>query len=380
MVEKLRKDFIEIYFTNISSTKGVEMLSKNIGISKNSLRRFLGKLNDGGKLRISTLNLISEKLGYRNFQDFCQNHDKKETTIDFKTIEIFYESVKGKGVVLGEERYQNVNYDFSEKIIMDSNNLREFIKRFSNNHEALEYVLAWHPCYGRIADKDYQDTLMKMAKNTGNSHLKVFSYSFVFFGKFLSNSFDKNEEDIYLKSLEKYIKQMRKNYHFFWSFPEVRFAIVKCLKEKSFHIDAKNVYYQNMSSQERFIFNLYLSDALNLIKDYENADLLQNAIFNIKNIEEFERENYHNKIQLLLLKVIRGITLFNINNVEEAKQMFRKLTEEISEMKLIPFDIKDYFEIQYYYLANKLFPESIDFRNKLDLLVKKTKFVYFKNL
>ena len=172
MIEKLKEEFTEIYFTNISSTKGLEMLSQNIGISKNSMRRFLGKLNDGTKLRTSTLNLIAEKLGYRNYQDFCENYNNISLTIDFKTLETFYNSVKGKGVVLGEERFQNVNYGFSEKIILDSNNLKEFIKRFSNNHEALEYVLAWHPTYSRINNEDYQEAILKVAKITNNSHLK----------------------------------------------------------------------------------------------------------------------------------------------------------------------------------------------------------------
>ena len=94
MIEKLKEEFTEIYFTNISSTKGLEMLSQNIGISKNSMRRFLGKLNDGTKLRTSTLNLIAEKLGYRNYQDFCENYNNISLTIDFKTLETFYNSVK----------------------------------------------------------------------------------------------------------------------------------------------------------------------------------------------------------------------------------------------------------------------------------------------
>lgn len=80
MIEKLKEEFTEIYFTNISSTKGLEMLSQNIGISKNSMRRFLGKLNDGTKLRTSTLNLIAEKLGYRNYQDFCENYNNISLT------------------------------------------------------------------------------------------------------------------------------------------------------------------------------------------------------------------------------------------------------------------------------------------------------------
>lgn len=377
MIEKLRKEFSEIYFTNISSTKGIEMLSMNIGISKNSMRRFLGKLNDGTQFRISTLNLISEKLGYRNYQDFCQNYNNQPLTIDFKTLETFYDSVKGKGVILGEERFQNVNYEFSEKIILDSNNLKEFVKRFSDNHEALEYVLAWHPTYSRISCKNYQEALQKMAKITNNSHLKVFSYSFIFFGKFLSNSFEINEKEYYLRYIEKSIKQMRKNYDFFWSFPEVRYANVKCLNANCFDENIKKICSKSLSFNDRFIYNLYLSDTLNLIGDYENAEVLQEAIMNNKNIEEFERENFHHKTHLFLLKIIRAITLFHLNKKDESLKIYRKL---MSETEFIPFDIKDYFEIQFYYLGTKIFPESIDFKSKFDSAINKTRFIYFKNL
>lgn len=377
MIEKLKEEFMEIYFTNISSTKGLEMLSQNIGISRNSMRRFLGKLNDGTKLRVSTLNLIAEKLGYRNYQDFCENYNNMSLTIDFKTLETFYESVKGKGVVLGEERFQNVNYEFSEKIILDSNNLKEFIKRFSNNHEALEYVLAWHPTYSKISTKDYQDTLLKMARITNNSHLKVFSYSFVFFGKFLSNKLENNEKELYLKYINKSIKQMRENYHFFWSFPEVRYAVVKCLIAKSFDNEIKEICSKSLSLSDRFIYNLYLSDALNLVKDYEAAEILQNTILDKKNIEEFESENFHHKTHLPLLKIVRAITLFHLDKKEESLRIFRQL---LSCTDIIPFDIKDYLELQYYYLGTKFFPESLDFKNKFELIVEKTKFIYFKDL
>ena len=377
MIEKLKEEFTEIYFTNISSTKGLEMLSQNIGISKNSMRRFLGKLNDGTKLRTSTLNLIAEKLGYRNYQDFCENYNNISLTIDFKTLETFYNSVKGKGVVLGEERFQNVNYGFSEKIILDSNNLKEFIKRFSTNHEALEYVLAWHPTYSRINNEDYQESLLKVAKITNNSHLKVFSYSFIFFGKFLADSFENDEKEFYLKYIGRSIKHMRKNYHFFWSFPEVRYAVVKCLYSKSFPDEIKEICTKSLSLSDRFIYNLYLSDALNLVKNYEAAEILQNTILDKKNIEEFERENFHHKTHLPLLKIVRAITLFHLDRKEESLRIFRQL---LSFIDVIPFDIKEYFELQYYYLGTKFFPESIDFKSKFDLIVEKTKFIYFKGL
>ena len=86
---------------------------------------------------------------------------------------------------------------------------------------------------------------------------------------------------------------MRKNYHFFWSFPEVRYAVVKCLYSKSFPDEIKEICTKSLSLSDRFIYNLYLSDALNLVKNYEAAEILQNTILDKKNIEElYEDGNY----------------------------------------------------------------------------------------
>ena len=53
---------------------------------------------------------------------------------------------------------------------------------------------------------------------------------------------------------------------------------------------------------------------------------------------------------------------------------------DISKIYFYDPDIKEYFELQYYYLGTKFFPESIDFKSKFDLIVEKTKFIYFKGL
>lgn len=75
MIEKLKIEFEKIYFSAVSTSKGLDNLAQNIGISKNSLRRFLGRVKSDGQLSTSTLNLISERLGYKNFQDFCNSSE-----------------------------------------------------------------------------------------------------------------------------------------------------------------------------------------------------------------------------------------------------------------------------------------------------------------
>jgi len=388
----LRTEFTNTYFSQVSSTKGVETLSKKIGISKNSLRRFLGKLNDGTKLRISTLNFISESLGYSDFKDFCDNVENKEDLIDFSALKIFYGSIKGKGVITGEERFQNVNYEFAEKIILNNNNLKSFIKEFAENHEALEYVLAWYPTYGKIADKDYQNALLKMSKISNDSHLKVYANSFVFFGIFLSEKWNYEEAEKFLKNLRKNVKQMREDYIFFWTFPEIRYRICECLHafmsiEKTspnylLNMTVKSVgfyNYPNISKSQQFIYNVYLADALNLIGHYEDAHYLHETSVDEKLYEDLENEDYHSRTHIIFSKISRAVTWFKLNEIEESKTLFSALTKEISENPILPFDMKDYFEIQYYYLATKFYPENVSFQQRFDKIIKKTNFTFFRN-
>lgn len=389
MKNLLRKEFENVYFTHISSTKGIAGIAERIGISRNSLRRFLGKLNDGTNLSITTLNHIAESLGYANFKDFCDNSKNKSTSLDFSVLEIFYNSIKGKGVILGEERFQNVNYQFAEKILQNRENTKAFLKHFADNHEALEYVFAWHPHYGKIADDDYQDTLLKMAKITNNSHLIVFAHSFVYFGKFLSGNLKEEESENFIKFLRKNVAKMRKNYSFFWTFPEVRYRISECLntvvcigKETEnylLNIFVKDIgfyKYPNISASERFIYNTYFADMLNFVGYFQDANYLQEMIIEEKYQEDFENENYHSDTHILLFQVSRALTLYKLGKEKDSKMCFLKLS---SELKRLPFDIKDYVEVQYYYLATKLFPTNEEFQRKFDNIVLKTNFTFFSH-
>ncbi len=390
MENLLQKEFTNTYFTQVSSTKGIESLSIKIGISKNSLRRFLGKLNDGTQLRISTLNYISESLGYADFKDFCTNAENQDDLIDFSALKIFYGSIKGKGVITGEERFQNVNYEFAEKIILNPKNLKNFIKEFAENHEALEYVLAWYPTYGKLANKDYQNVLLQMAKISNNSHLRVFAHSFVYFGNFLSENLSREESEKQLRNLRKYAMQMRKNYRFFWTFPEFRYRIAECL-HAYLHLgkpDKDNLLnqlvkdfgfdnYPSISPSERFAYNTYFADALNLVGHYEEANCLQEITMKANYQNDIENDDYHARTHILFAKVSRILTLYKLGEIKEAENLFLNLAEELSENPILPFDIKDYFEIQYYYVATKLYVGNTSYKKRFDSLVRKTSFTYF---
>ncbi len=393
MIEKLRKEFEEIYFSNVSTTKGLETLAENMGISKNSLRRFLGKMKGSSELRISTLNLIANRLGYKNFQDFCSNKGSSQSPLDFELLDIYYGSVKGKGTSVDESRFQNANYYFAEKIISDPQNLKEFMKRFAENEEALVYVLAWHPSYENIANLHYQDALMRLAKTTTKPDIKVFVYSFIYFGKFLSEQLTKADADFLMVQIEKFTSKMRKEISVFRPFTEARYSIAKCIHAFSFPTESGNrdaetelsqsirlINRPDISISDRLIYVIYVTNILNILKDYENADLCFGDEISAKKLQQFGEDNPTFEAHLFLYQLNKAITLFNLEKKKEAMAIFENLPADINDMKTYSFDSKIYYELKYHYFAKQIFPKREDFKQKFEILVDKTQFTYLRKI
>lgn len=388
MIDLLRKEFEKVYFSNISTTKGLEDLAVNIGISKNSLRRFLGKIKYESQLSLSTLNLISQRLGFRNFQDFCDNSENGEVTLDFKLLDIYYGLVKGEGTRLNDRIFQKANFYFAEKILSDPRNLQEFIKRFAENEEALEYVLAWHPFYEKIAYKDYQDALLTLAKITSKAHIKVFACSFILFGKFMSESLDIYEAGKLMMNIEKQVLKMRKESTDYLVFPEARFTIAKYIYSFLQPVERGNENAAGMYElknipenggvlfSDQLIFRTYVSNMLNVLKQFKLADFYFDEIPSELNLKKFAVENPHLQAHAYLYKITRATTLFYLGNRKESLTIFCNLPIDVNDGKNFPFDSKIYFELQYYLLGQQLYPKREDYKQRFDLLIRKTKFTF----
>lgn len=393
MVQRLRREFEEIYFSTVSTTKGLESLAVNIGISKNSMRRFLGKIKDNTKLRDSTLSLIAQRLGYQDYRDFCNSIGREKYTLDFELLDIYYGIVKGQGTSLNETRFQLANYYFAEKIISDPQNLKEFVKRFAQNEEALEYVLAWHPSYENVAHKHYQDVLLNFSKISTKAHIKVFAVSFVYFGRFMSETIAVAESAKTLAQIEKNVLKMRRESVNFEAFPEARFMISRCIHD--FLLQGCPEHFRlspalkrelalsdvrGLTFTERFIYSTYVTNILNILKDYESADLCFGELASDKKIVEFEIENPSYRAHTFLYRLERSITLFHLGKKDEAMEIFEKLPSDINNMKTFSFDSKMYFELKYLYFAQKIYPRRKDIRRRFEILASQMKFTYLRKI
>lgn len=380
-IDRLREDFKKVYHSKIQTTKDIEELAKKINIGNSTLRRFLGRMEAESKFSSVTLNLICKHMGYSSFDDYCKPKNISLLKQDF--LKVFYDSVKDKGVLKSESGYNDVNYKYAEKILETNENTKEFVKRFATNRVALEYTLAWHPHYGKITAPEYQEILTDLGKKTEISHIKVFAPSFVLFGKFVSENFDdKKEIEEQLKIIDKQLVQMRKEYKWFFVFPEFRAAAARVLYyfhyndhqnlEKEIQTQYSNFRKKTING-DRVFFASYFADCLNLIGRYSEAKEFISEISK-EDYEEFKKE-YHCNRDKYLFCIVKGITLFHLGEKKESEKLFQEVSN-VTFMEF-PFDIRDYLALQYYLLGKLLYPKKTKFSDGFNFKIKEMKFTYF---
>ena len=380
-IDRLKEDFKKVYHSKIQTTKDIEELAKKINIGNSTLRRFLGRMETESKFSSATLNLICKHMGYSSFDDYCR--PKNISLLELDALEIFYDSVKGKDILTSERRYNDVNYQYAQKILETNKNTKKIIEKFATNKVALEYTLAWHPHYGKITDPEYQEILINLGKVTDISHIKVFAPSFGLFGKFVSENFDdKKEIEKQLKLIDKQLVLMRKEYKWFFVFPEFRAAAARVLYYFHYN-DHQNLekeiqtQYSNLRKMTikgyRVFFACYFADCLNLIGRYSEAKEFISEISK-EDYEEFKKE-YHYKRDKYLFCIVKGITLFHLGEKKESEKLFQEVSN-VNFME-IPFDIRDYLELQYCLLGKLLYPKKTKFSDGFNFKIKEMKYTYF---
>jgi len=380
-IDRLKEDFKKVYHSKIQTTKDIEELAKKINIGNSTLRRFLGKMKEESKFSSETLNLICEYMGYSSFDDY--RRPKNISLLELDALAVFYDSVKDKNVLTSERRYNDVNYQYAKKILETNENTKKFIEKFATNKVALEYTLAWHPHYGKITDPEYQEILINLGKVTDISHIKVFAPSFALFGKFVSENFDdKKEIENQLKLIDKQLVLMRKEYKWFFVFPEFRAAAARVLyyfhynDHQNLEKEIQTQYYnfrKKTINGDRIFFASYFADCLNLIGRYSEAKEFVSEISN-EEYEEFEKE-YHCKRDKYLFCIVKGITLFHLGEKKESEKLFQEVSN-VNFME-IPFDIRDYLELQYCLLGKLLYPKKTKFSDGFNFKIKEMKYAYF---
>ena len=385
MIEELKKELEESYFVELATTKGLEKISQQICISKNTLRRFLGKMKTENVISLSSINLICKFLNYNSFEEY------KQRKLNFKSVELdegiktFYDFVKNKNINMEESVFQNINILNSSIIINNPEKLSQFFKKYKNQPDVLEYVLSWHPTYHRAAFSDYQNILISYATQTRISHLSVFANSVVILGKFFSENFSDVEQNF--KNAEKAYGKMIKQYGNLYIFSIARFSVAKLFLLYSHNEDnLQDFIFEQMSLSERrkfdklqtIVFKVHFADALNVVGRYEEAEELLKP-YTEENFEKFWTMYYPEKYKYLFL-VCQAMTLLGLKKKDLAYQKFSTLKID-SQSKNLDFDIELYIKLQYFIMGYILDEKNaVQYFEKLREVIEKTKFTHWNQI
>ncbi len=386
MIEELKREFEQNYFKELSSVKGLEKLAEEIKISKNTLRRFLGKMKNENTLSSSSLNLISNSLNYASFNEFenSKNH-KLNSQFDDGTL-LFYQFLKDRKINEKEVVFWNINLINSKKILQSDEILMGFVQKFKNYPKILEYVLGWHPDYGRISQKKYQEILILAASKTKESHFRVFAYSFAVQGIFLSTR-DISLMEKYVKNAEVFYYKMLKVKDEFYIFPILRFSIAQIFLEfsrpsKGFEDLADEIISlpkkQGFDELHTIVFNLHLADAFNILGKYDKAfSLLAN--YSDQDFNEIWTK-YHTEKYFYFFKITKIMSMLGQGNIGDATSSFAAFNYNRNDTN-ITFDIQPYLDLQYFTLGYFLDKKNKDiYREKVNFLMNQIGFTKWEEI
>ena len=175
---------------------------------------------------------------------------------------------------------------------------------------------------------------------------------------------------------------MRKEYKWFFVFPEFRAAVARVLYY--FHYDDHQNLEKEIQTQfsnlrkmtikgDRVFFASYFADCLNLIGRYSEAKEFISEISK-EDYEEFKKEYHYNRDKYLFC-IVKGITLFHLGEKKESEKLFQEVSN-VTFMEF-PFDIRDYLALQYYLLGKLLYPKKTKFSDGFNSKIKEMKFTYF---
>ncbi|MCG2792285.1 MAG: hypothetical protein L6262_01900 [Weeksellaceae bacterium] len=381
MITRLKQEFEDLYFREISTVKGIENLSSEIGVSKNTLRRFLGKMNSGSNLSSHSINAICKFLSYKDFGDFKNKQDITPDSFLDEGTKQFYDFLKHRKPKEEKESvFQNINIQYVERIINNPGLLQQFFLEYRNSADVLEYVLGWHPTYHRSADSDYQSVLLSCASHMKISHFGVFASSFVILGKFFSENnadFDTN-----FKDLEKSYEKMKKEFGNHYIFPVARYSVAKLFVLYSQNSEDFNDFIdkqtqlpkkENFNALQSIVFKVHFADALNTIGKYQQAEELL-EFYNDENFESIWNQYYYEKYRYFFTAT-KIMSLLGMKKIKEAKRYFNEFKIDWKD-RHFTFDIASYIKLQYFTLG--YFLDEINKENYLQNLQREIEITGFK--
>lgn len=230
-IVQLQNELREFHHAPIYSIRDYECLADTLHLSTQSLRRFFGKVKSQNGISTSSLNLICQYLGYKDWEEFCHKpQGTEQVKADlYQVISTFYRTIKKSGKDILDTALYPTHYYYSEIILNNKKYTYDFLKEFSDSPLILQAIFALNPYYDKLGTHWYKEAIKSFLHKDKTSHIQVSQNSLLGYGAYL----EKNDKNVMLhyKKAEKHLKIMREEFGFM-PWPETRFAILQMISAK----------------------------------------------------------------------------------------------------------------------------------------------------
>ncbi len=274
----------------LDSNKSFEELSEITKLSYQTLRRIFGKIESDRKTYESSLSLLSNFVGFQDWQAFLTDFSNGKKSNDLAQLQIdFMEVFFSNGEKYNTDYFQKTSTvetlnDYAKIIYASRENFEYFYTRYKENNWAADYILAWIPNYNFFGQQWFRAILIDKIKRTTISHVKLSQTNFLCLGAFLTCN--DNEFDIFYKDL-KLLYETAKAQFGYLPYHEMRYATV-CLmahdsdQERIVYQYLKEFNKQNLTAYQRQELLVFFSNTLFWLGIHDSGySLINKSNFNI---------------------------------------------------------------------------------------------------
>ena len=366
---RLQNEVNRVFGKVVTSVADFEQLAKKVDLSRQSLRRFYGKIDKNTQLSATSLNLICAYIGVPDWESFCkgavvQNLDSH------RIINAFYDTVAFSNASFFDARLRDTHEAYAEIILQDIPYAYTFLDRYRSYPKITQSLYPWFPYYDRMAQKNYIRLIKAYLKTKPLDHLMVCQNSFLAYGAFCSSGMGggRNIIEKYTKEADKYIESVWREYpDSFFHYPETRYTIAKVAEAYLNHNEqeairiAEAALERNLRAKPLYVFDEYFQTPDILVSKLCNALIWMGKIdFAIKIYSTYSQELFLSKDpveQQSKTFVYERDTNFAAQTVDILR-LFDPSIPALESKRQPHWKTKRYEQIQQYLIALKACPRT----------------------
>lgn len=270
----------------LDSTKSFEELSDQTNVSVQTLRRLFGKIKSSHKTNRSTLSMLCQYIGQKDWDTFrlslqSTGQLSKEDKSVIDAMELFFKN----GEKYKEEYHQSTTTvgtlnEYTRYVYKSVDHFKYFYEKYYENEWAVEYFLAWVPNYNLFGTPVLRQAMEVLLKRTSVNHVKLSQTNLLCFGAFMAS--DKAEFSRHFKTLSGIYEAYQADGDYM-PYHEMRYTTVQLMDAKTkpnliIRNYLKYLEEQNLSSDHKQELLVFLANTLIWLRLYdEGFELLQQA-------------------------------------------------------------------------------------------------------